>query len=266
MSDEKPVAVERKKGGVAVITLNNPPLNLQTLELMGQLEKAVMELNDDDMVRVVILTGTGSRAFSAGSDIKEFPQLSDNFVEKKLRRENAVFNRIEGMQKPVIAAINGAALGGGCELALTCDFRIMDEKAQIGLPEIMLGTSPGSGALSRLPKLVGVSRAMQLMWSGTALSAQQARAIGLINRIAPEGQVLETAYAMAYELSMQAAFAIRCIKHAVQAAPFQTSAEAVEMSLRLSEEIFKTEDSAEGPRAFLEKRRPHFKGAPVDNC
>ena len=104
MSDEKPVAVERKKGGVAVITLNNPPLNLQTLELMGQLEKAVMELNDDDMVRVVILTGTGSRAFSAGSDIKEFPQLSDNFVEKKLRRENAVFNRIQRIFRPAGAA------------------------------------------------------------------------------------------------------------------------------------------------------------------
>lgn len=262
MSNGQPLSVERKPGGVAVITLHNPPLNLQTLALMACLEKAVIELDDDDLVRVVILTGAGSRAFSAGSDIKEFPQLSDSFVEKKLRRENAVFNRIESMKKPVIAAINGAALGGGCELALTCDFRVIDENARIGLPEIRLGTFPGSGGLSRLPKLIGAARAMQLMCSGTALSAGEAREIGLVTRIAPAGQALETAHAMAMELSMQAAFAIRCIKQAVRAAPLQSSAEAVEMSLRLSEQIFRTEDSAEGVRAFLEKRRPHFKGAP----
>jgi len=211
---------------------------------------------------VLVIAGTGTRAFCVGSDINEFPQISDDFVEKKLRRENAVFSRIEAMPKPVVAAINATALGGGCELALACDFRIMDESAKIGQPEILLGTFPGSGGVFRLPRLIGASRAMEMLCLGTQLSAAQALEIGLINRMAPAGKALETAHDFAYELSRKATFAIRCIKEAVSAAPLQTSAEGVELSLRLSEAIFKTADSVEGVRAFLEKRKPVFAGAP----
>lgn len=258
------VFTEKRKDGVAVLILNNPPLNLQTLHLMRKLEYEVMTLDEDEEVRAVVLTGTGTRAFSAGSDVKEFPALRHNFVEEKLRRENAVFSRIEKMKKPVIAAICATAMGGGCELALACDFRVIDETAKIGLPEINLGSFPGSGGLSRLPKLIGVSKAMEMMCLGSVLNAEEALRIGLVNRISKEGNTLEDACRFAHELSMKPMHAIRCIKKAAHAALAQTTAEAVEMSLYLSEYIFKTVDSKEGIRAFLEKRQPKFEGAPKD--
>lgn len=262
METKNRIHLEFLEGGVAQIRLDNPPLNLTTVGIMQEFERMVMQVADDPEVRVVIITGTGNRAFCVGSDINEFPNIRDNFVEKKLRRENAVFSRLEAMSKPVIAAINATALGGGCELALACDFRVMDETAKIGQPEIHLGTFPGSGGVFRLPKLVGASRAMEMLCLGTQLSAAEALEIGLINRIAPAGKTPDTAYELAYELSRKATFALRCIKKAVSAAPLQTSAEGVELSLRLSEEIFKTADSVEGVQAFLEKRKPKFAGAP----
>jgi enoyl-CoA hydratase len=258
------VVTELQVDGVAVMTLNNPPLNLQTLDLMRELECMVMALDEDDAVRAVVLTGAGTRVFSAGSDVKEFPKLRANFVEEKLRRENAVFSRIEQMKKPVIAAICGSAMGGGCELALACDFRIIDESAKIALPEINLGSFPGSGGLVRLSKLIGSAKAMELMSLGTVLDAESACRIGLVNSVSRQGNALADARKLAHQLSRQAVFAIRCIKKAVQAASTQTSAEAVEMSLRLSEEIFRTADSREGMLAFIEKRRAVFAGAPKD--
>jgi enoyl-CoA hydratase len=264
--EERPglVLVERRRDGVGIVTLNNPPLNLQTLDLMSALEEAVRELDEDDAVRSVVLTGSGTRAFSAGSDVKEFPGLRENFVEDKLRRENAVFSRIERMQKPVVAALCGTALGGGCELAISCDMRIIDERATIGFPEINLGSFPGSGGLVRLTKLVGRSRAMELMCLGTVLEASRALRIGLVDRISPHGMALRDACDMAGQLSKRAVFAIRCIKEAVQAASTRTSAEAVEMSLQLSERIFRTADAREGVLAFIERRRPVFEGAPQE--
>jgi enoyl-CoA hydratase/carnithine racemase len=223
-----------------------------------------MELDEDDGVRAVVLTGAGTRTFSAGSDVKEFPALRKTFVEDKLRRENAVFSRIEKMKKPVIAALCGATMGGGCELAISCDMRIMDESVKIGLPEINLGSFPGSGGLVRLSKLIGRSRAMELMCLGTALDASQALRIGLVDKVSPHGMALRDACDLANRLSKKAVFAIRCIKEAVFAARLQTSAEAVELSLRLSEAVFKTADSAEGVQAFLEKRKPRFAGAPAE--
>lgn len=262
MEIDRRVCLEYLNGGIAQIRLNNPPLNLTTVSIMQSLEQLIRQVADDPAVRVVIITGTGERAFCVGSDIKEFPEIRDNFVEKKLRRENAVFSRIEAMPKPVIAAINAAALGGGCELALACDFRVMDENAKIGQPEINLGTFPGSGGVFRLPKLIGASKAMEMLCLGSMLSATEALEIGLIDRIAPSGKIAETAYELAYALSCKASFALQCIKEAVHAAPLQTSAEGVEFSLRLSETIFKTQDSVEGVQAFLEKRKPRFIGAP----
>lgn len=262
MELEKQLYREDQPGGIARIVWNNPPLNLTTMSLMQRFERLIMEVSSDSLVRAVIIAAEGSRAFCVGSDIKEFPQIADNFVEKKLRRENAVFSRIEAMNKPVVAAIQAHALGGGCEMALACDFRVMDENATIGQPEINLGTFPGSGGVFRLPRLVGRAKAMEMLCLGTALNADEALACGLINRIAPAGKTADAAYALAYELSCQAAFALACIKRGVHASETQTTAEAVEMSLGLSEEIFKTADSTEGVAAFMEKRRPVFQGAP----
>ena len=259
-----PVMTEKRSDGVAIVTLNDPPLNLQTIELMRELEQTVMELDENNAIRAVVLTGAGTRAFSAGSDVKEFPALRKNFVEEKLRRETAVFSRIEKMKKPVIAALRGATMGGGCELAISCNMRIMDEGVKIGFPEINLGSFPGRGGLVRLTKLIGRSKAMELMCLGTVLDASQALRIGLIDRVSSRGMALGDACDLANQFSKKPAFAIRCIKETVLAARLQTSAEAVELSLRLSEAAFKTADSAEGVQAFLEKRKPRFAGAPTD--
>lgn len=142
MQEKNLILLDYLDYGIVKITLNSPPPNLNSLPFTRRLEEVVMQIENDDAVRVAVITGAGERAFSAGSDIKKFPQLIDNFSEKKLRRENAVFNRISKMPKPVIAAINAVALGGGCELALTYDFRIIDERAKVGFSEIKLGDLP----------------------------------------------------------------------------------------------------------------------------
>lgn len=262
MKEESLVLLDYLEYGIAKITLNNPPLNLNTLPFTRRLEEVVMQIEEDEAVRAVIITGAGDRVFSAGSDVKEFPQLIDNFSEKKLRRENAVFNRIAQMPKPVIAAINAAALGGGCELALTCDFRIIDERAKVGFPEIKLGTFPGSGGMFRLPKLVGIQTAKRMMFLGSVISAQQALEIGLVDEIAPAGRAFARAFELAFQLAKQPAHAIGSIKYALDSAYRLTASEAIELALKLTEAIFKTEDSREGYRSFVEKRQPVFKNAP----
>jgi enoyl-CoA hydratase/carnithine racemase len=257
----KTIFVEKLEGGVAKITIDNPPLNLITVDTLRQLMEAVIQAADDETVRVVIITAAGERIFSGGSNMKEFDELRDNFIEKKLRRECAIFSRIESMPKPVIAAVNAQCLGGGCELALSCDFIVMDERAQIGQPEVDIGSFPGSGGLFRLPKRVGYTKAFEMLCLGTAVSAAEALEIGLINRVAPAGKVMETAYDLALQLSSKPRFALKCIKEGVRASFTQTTAEATEMSLRMTEEIMKTKDSIEGTAAFFEKRPPVFEDA-----
>ncbi|HWQ79188.1 MAG TPA: enoyl-CoA hydratase-related protein [Anaerovoracaceae bacterium] len=250
-------------GRIARITLDNPPLNLTTVEILGELMDAVIKAADDRRVRVVVVTAAGDRIFCGGSDLKEFPAIRDNFVETKLRKENAIFMRIETMNKPVIAAINANALGGGCELALACDFIVMDERAKIGQPEVNIGTFPGSGGAFRLPRRIGAARAMEMLCLGAALDADEALRIGMINRKAPAGETWETAYELALELAEKPVFALGCIKECCRNAYLQSSAEAIEQSLRLSEIILKTPDSIEGTNAFFEKRKPHFQDAVI---
>lgn len=250
-----------EEGRIACITLDNPPMNLTTVKILDDLLEAVIRVADDDRVRVLIVTAAGERIFCGGSDLKEFPAIRDNFVEIKLRKENAIFSRLEHMKKPVIAAINAMALGGGCEMALACDFIVMDERAKIGQPEINIGTFPGSGATFRLVRRVGPGRALEMLCLGTAVPPQQALEMGLINRIAPAGKSWETAYELALELASKSKFAIQCIKELCRNAYTQTSAEAIEQSLALSEIILKTPDSIEGTNAFLEKRPPVFQDA-----
>ncbi|WP_066454395.1 enoyl-CoA hydratase/isomerase family protein [Anaerotruncus rubiinfantis] len=248
-------------GRIARITLDNPPVNLTTVKILDELLEAVITVSEDDRVRVLVLTAAGERIFCGGSDLKEFPLIRDRFVEVKLRKENAIFSRLESMGKPVIAAINAMALGGGCEMALACDFIVMDERAKIGQPEINIGTFPGSGATFRLTRRVGPARALELLCLGTAVPPQDALEMGLVNRIAPAGKSWETAYELALELAAKPKFALKCIKELCRSAYTQTPAEAIEQSLALSEIILKTPDSIEGTKAFLEKRPPVFQDA-----
>jgi enoyl-CoA hydratase/carnithine racemase len=249
------------RNGVAILTLDNPPLNLITRQLTHDLGEtlAVVEANND--VRTVVVCGAGLRAFSAGSDIKEFPGLMDRgtVVEEKLTFENDAFDRLAGLAQPTIAAIGGLALGGGAELALCCDYRIVSADARIGFPEIHLGAVPGSGGLSRLPRLIGASRAMGLLLDGNPIGAHRALEIGLVNEVV-QGSPIESAIARAKEWAGRAIIAARAIKQGVLQISRAKITTEVKDSLDVSRAIFATSDMREGVAAFLEKRSPRFEG------
>lgn len=255
------VLLERLDGGVATLTLNNPPLNLVTLEMAQQLIEAVHELGEDGSVRAVVVTGAGEKAFCAGSDIKEFAEVRDRVVEKKLARENEAFGSLESLPKPVIAAIEGLAYGGGCEISLACDLRIIGEGAKVALPEVKLGVVPGSGGLFRLPEVVGPARAMQLMYLGEPITASEAEHIGLVNEVVPDGEALTRALDVARRISRQPREALTAIKRGVRGSAGLSREGAVGLTLALSDHVFKTEDCAEGIAAFFEKREPRFEGS-----
>jgi enoyl-CoA hydratase len=242
--------------GVMQVVLNNPPLNLVTLALSERLLEVTGDLEHDE-VRVVVLAGAGG-TFCAGADIKEFASVRDRVVEKKLARENEAFGGIEVLSKPTIAAIEGAALGGGCELALACDLRVMAEDARIGLPEVKLGVVPGSGGLYRLPRLIGPARSMELMYLGEPVGAHEAERIGLVNTVVPAGEALARAVSLAREIASRPREAVATIKRGVRQSPALSHEEAVQLTLELSDYVFRTEDAEEGYRAFLEKREPRF--------
>jgi enoyl-CoA hydratase len=259
---DRPVLVERLEDGVAMLTLHNPPLNLVTLGMTEQLLEALEELEAEDAVRAVVVTGAGDRAFCAGSDVKEFADVRDRVVEKKLARENEAFGRFESLSKPIVAAIEGLAYGGGCEISMACDLRITGEGAKFALPEVRLGVMPGSGGLFRLPELVGPARAMQLMYLGEPIDAREAERLGLINEVVPDGEALPRALDVARSISRRPKEAVAAIKRGVRESLHSSREESVRLTLELSDHVFKSEDCAEGIRAFFEKREPRFAGAP----
>jgi enoyl-CoA hydratase len=259
---DRSVLVERLEDGVAMLTLHNPPLNLVTLGMTEQLLEALEELEAEDAVRAVVVTGAGDRAFCAGSDVKEFADVRDRVVEKKLARENEAFGRFESLSKPIVAAIEGLAYGGGCEISMACDLRITGEGAKFALPEVRLGVMPGSGGLFRLPELVGPARAMQLMYLGEPIDAREAERLGLINEVVPDGEALPRALDVARSISRRPKEAVAAIKRGVRESLHSSREESVRLTLELSDHVFKSEDCAEGIRAFFEKREPRFAGAP----
>lgn len=258
MDQRQFVRLDRLEHGIALLTLNNPPLNLNTLTTLDQLLAACREIAEDTSVRVVVVTGSGDRAFCAGSDISEFAEVRADVVPRKLARENEAFTSLEELPVPVIAALNGVTLGGGGEIALACDIRIMDETARIGFPEVKLGVFPGSGGVFRLPRVVGSALALELLYTGELIPAQEAHRIGLVNRLTPKGKALDVALEMAKTLSERPALALSLIKAGVRDAARQDTAEATRRTLADSHRVFTGPDVEEGIAAFFEKRAPVF--------
>lgn len=252
--------IDVRRGAVTEIVLDNPPLNLVTLELTRALGAALTEVAADRSVRAVIVGGAGERAFCAGSHVGEFEELRGRVGEGKLLLEKFVYRQLAELPMPTIAAIEGAALGGGLELALCCDLRIASERATLGMPEVRLGVIPGSGGTQRLPRVVGPSRAKELILLGEIIDAATAERWGLVNRVVPAGGAMEAARDWAQTIASRGPLAEREAKRLVDIA-IETELDAgMAAELDASERIFSTDDMIEGARAFFEKRSPDFTG------
>ena len=258
MNQPSPVFWHKRQGGVAVITLDNPPLNLNTLTSLARLLEVCEEVGADQEVRAVVLTGAGSRAFCAGSDVSEFEAVRHDVIARKLDLENRAFNAIEALPQPVVAALNGAAVGGGCEIALACDIRIADEHVTLGFPEVKLGVFAGSGGVFRLPRVVGLGAAYELLYTGDPIDTAQAMRIGLVNRITPRGQALQAAVELAETIAERSALAVTITKRLVRASHLQSVEQSVASSLPNSAVAFAGPDLDEGLAAFMDKRPPRF--------
>jgi len=246
---------------VASVTINRPQvLNALNRATLDDLRHAVLQLQADEATRVIIITGAGDKAFVAGADINELAALTPPAARELALAGQHVFDLIENLGKPTIAAINGYALGGGCELALACTIRIASETAKIGQPEINLGILPGYGGTQRLPRLVGKGRAVEMMLTGAPIGAVDAERIGLVNRVVPGADLMTAAHQLASTIAAQAPIAVRYILSAVNKGLEMPFAEAAVFEASLFGLVAATEDMREGTRAFLEKRKPTFKG------
>ncbi|MEJ2237095.1 MAG: enoyl-CoA hydratase-related protein [Gemmatimonadales bacterium] len=248
------------KGRVANLTINRPEkLNALDSETRAQLIEALDEIAGNDSVRVVVLTGKGEKAFVAGADIAEFEGRStmDQYAVMKRRR---VFEAIESLPKPTIAAVNGYCLGGGCELAMACDIRIASDNAKLGQPEVNLGIIPGGGGTQRLPRLVGMGRAYKLLYTGEIIAADEALQIGLVDEVVPQSELLRRVADLATRIAEKSPLTLRIIKEAVRASARAPLDEGIRLETTLFGLAFSSEDKAEGIAAFLEKRPPDFKG------
>ena len=250
-----------REAAVAVVTINRPQvLNALNVPTLDDLRRAIADLTDDDSVRAVIVTGAGEKAFVAGADISELAGQRPSESRDHARRGQHVFDLIERMGKPVIAAINGFALGGGCELALACTFRLAAESARLGQPEINLGLIPGFAGTQRLARLVGRSVALELLLTGRQVTADEALRIGLVDRVVAGTDVLRDARALAAELAGKPPIAVRGILEAVDRGLDSSLAEGQALEAALFGLMASTDDMREGTAAFLQKRKPVFKG------
>ena len=246
-------------GPVAHLELVNPPLNLVTRELTGQLREALARLAAAGDVRAVVVTGRGERAFCAGSHIGEFEGLRGRVAEGKLLLEKLVYRQLAELPMPTIAAIEGDALGGGLELALCCDLRIASARARLGMPEVRLAVLPGSGGTQRLPRVVGPARAKELILTGRIISADEAERIGLVNEVVPAGGARVRADAVADEIAARGPLAVREAKRLIDAAMELDLDAGLAAELDASERIFASEDMLEGANAFFGKRDPEYR-------
>lgn len=249
-----------KHSRVAVLILNNPPMNVVTLDLTRAMNAALKELEADAGVGALVLTGEGSRAFCAGSDIKEFPGLiaEKGIVSRKLGFENETYGAVAHFPKPTVAAIEGLALGGGLELAAGCDFIVVSDNARLGLPEIKLGGFPSSGGTVRVTRRIGLSRAKEMMMFGDMIDAQTALEWRLVNKVVPAGTVRAAAIEMGARLAAGPAQAMYACKKAIEDAVNCSEEEAIATAMRLSESLSQTADFSEGVTAFAQKKPAKF--------
>ena len=243
---------------IGIVTLNRPTvLNALSHDLMDELVKALEEFDRDENIRVIILTGS-ERAFAAGADIKE---MSDETTISIMNKDRfATWDRVRCIKKPIIAAVSGFALGGGCELVMTCDMIVASETAQFGQPEINIGVIPGAGGTQRLTRVVGKHKAMEIILTGRSITAQEAHAMGLVNRIAPVELYLDEAKALAKEIAKKSPVAVKLAKEAILKSFDGSLVEGLEFERKNFYMLFSSEDQKEGMRAFLEKRQATFTG------
>ena len=248
--------------GMATITINNPPMNILDAEVVSGLLEVTADIRRRDDVKVVILTGQGTRAFMAGGDIKSFPDLIGQGEEVAYQGSKFLqepLDAIMNLPHPTICVLNGLALGGGCELALSCDVRIAEEHVEIGLPEVKLGLFPGAGGTQRLPRLIGVSKAKELIFTGDSVPAAKALEIGLVNEVVQAGEGLQAAHTLARKISRHSAKALQYAKLAIDEGLDGSLAEGLETEARYFGKVFQTEDVREGVSAFIEKRQAVFR-------
>lgn len=245
--------------GVALVTLNHPPVNALTPELLTELAGTFDSLAMDDAVKSVVLTGAG-RFFVAGADIRVLASIPSSVEgEAMARRGQMMLNKIEALEKPVIAAINGACLGGGLELAMCCHIRLAAEGAKLGQPEVNLGIMPGFGGTQRLPRLIGRSKAMELILTGEPISAREAMHLGLVSQVVAVDDLLRQAQGLARTLAMKSRAALRASLRAIHQGSALNLSDGLDLEARLFGTLCDTEDRKEGTAAFLEKRQPRFK-------
>lgn len=252
------IAIENK---IAVVTLNRPAkLNALNKDTLAELHTAFTDLENNESVQAIILTGSGEKAFVAGADIAEFANFSAlEGTQLAADGHQKVFDHIENLKKPVIAAVNGFALGGGLELAMACHFRVASENAKMGLPEVTLGLIPGYGGTQRLPQLVGKGRAMEMILTATMITAAEAKEYGLVNHVVPQAELIEFCQGLAQKIIKNAPVALSEAIMAINASVDKTK-NGFEQEINTFGRLFGTDDFKEGSTAFLEKRKANFSG------
>lgn len=249
-----------RRGRVALITINRPDkLNALNIKTREEMADALDELRSDQEVRVVVMTGAGDKSFVAGADINEFAGRTA-VQQRSVMKARSIFTAAEDFPKPLIAMINGFCLGGGCELALSCDIRTASDKARFGQPEINLGIIPGGGGTQRLTRLIGEGKAMQMILTGDLIDAEEAHRLGLVNEVYPHAELEAKTMGLANKIAEKSPVALSMAKTAVKAAARTNLREGLDQEIDLFALCFSSEDKEEGVRAFLEKRKPEFKG------
>ncbi len=248
------------ESGIGVIVLNRPEaLNALNLDMFQELDRLIEELIEDNRIRVLILTGAGEKAFVAGTDINVMKGLEISEVSERTEMVKQVQGKIEEFPVPIIAAVNGLALGGGCEVAMSCDIRIAATNAKFGQPEINLGIIPGGGGTQRLARLIGISRAKELIFTGDIIDAERAYELGLVDRIVPPGKLMTEARLLASRIAEKSLPILKLAKASVNYGYSLDSNRGLNFEMKCFNACFKTEDQSEGMQAFMERRKPVFK-------